>query len=108
MAAGDGLRPFTLADLSRRCRYRNPNNGDRDTPAEVDNQPVIGERIRELRIKRGMTIKQLAIATGLHWQTVQRLETGWYEHSVTVRTLARVAAALNVDYVTEFREEGDW
>lgn len=51
-------------------------------------------RIRELREQIGLTQGELAEKLGVHWQTVQRLETGGTE--LTIKWLERLGPALRV------------
>ncbi|KFC07030.1 regulatory protein [Trabulsiella guamensis ATCC 49490] len=60
----------------------------------------IGNRIRELRLARGMKIADLADAVGIDGANVSRVETG-KQKSFTEQSLSKYAAALGVD-VAEF------
>lgn len=62
--------------------------------SEAKNLKVIGERIRELRMKKKMTQAELAVECELDKQTVFRLEKG--EINMTLSTLFRVADALGI------------
>lgn len=57
------------------------------TPAEA-----VAIRVRELRLAQGLTQGAMSRRTGMTRPNVARLEGGMYEP--TLRTLARVAAAL--------------
>ena len=50
-------------------------------------------RIREVRIRKGLTKKQLAIKTGLHVNTISRAEKN---EVITVDTLIRISRALGI------------
>lgn len=55
----------------------------------------IGNRIRELRLARGMRINDLADAVGVDQANISRLETG-KQKSFTEQSLNKIADALNV------------
>ncbi|WHP32815.1 S24 family peptidase [Trabulsiella odontotermitis] len=56
----------------------------------------IGNRIRQLRLVKGMTISELADAIGIDAANVSRLETG-KQKSFTEQSLASYAKALGID-----------
>ena len=56
--------------------------------------PTPSTRIREVRKARGMTLKELAYATGTTPQTIQRLETE--NMTVSLEWLGKIARALGV------------
>lgn len=69
-------------------------------------QPVIGRmnignRIRELRLARGMKISDLADAVGIDGANVSRVETG-KQKSFTEQSLSKYANALGVDVAELF------
>jgi transcriptional regulator with XRE-family HTH domain len=53
----------------------------------------VGRRIAELRTRRGLTQRQLAVASGVPASVVQRVEEGRYK-GVALRAVARLAVAL--------------
>lgn len=55
----------------------------------------VGERIRQLRQQRGMSINRLAAAAGVAHSVVSRLEHG-HVTNPTAETLRRLATALEV------------
>src|SRR5205823_8644227 len=57
----------------------------------------LGQRVRALRKQRGLTLKELAEATGLSLRFVAQLEAG--EGNIAVSRLASVAAALGTGLV---------
>lgn len=57
-----------------------------------------GERIRELRRLNRVSQEGLATLAGVHRTYIGMVERG--EKNVTILTMARLAAALNVDLVT--------
>jgi transcriptional regulator with XRE-family HTH domain len=67
---------------------------------------TVGERVRYLRQRRVMTIRELAERAGIaHWQTVQAIETG--KHRPRPSTLRKLAAALEVEPAALLPENGD-
>ena len=52
----------------------------------------VGNRIREIRKKQGMSMKELARRVGLSYLTIQRIETG--EVSPSVAVLSEIAYSL--------------
>lgn len=61
----------------------------------------IGNRIRELRIAKGMKISELADAVGIDSANVSRLETG-KQKSFTEQSLAKFAEALGISVAQLF------
>lgn len=59
---------------------------------------MIGQKIRELRIKRGLTQEELAERTKLSVRTIQRIESG--EVDPRTYTLTLLAEALDVELET--------
>jgi transcriptional regulator with XRE-family HTH domain len=55
---------------------------------------VVGSRIRGFRNARALTQKELGEKSGIHENTIARLERG--KHTATTPTLADLADALNV------------
>jgi transcriptional regulator with XRE-family HTH domain len=55
-----------------------------------------GKRIRDLRLKKGMTQEELARQTELSTRTIQRIENG--EVDPRAYTLQMIATALGVEY----------
>jgi len=49
--------------------------------------PQLGRKIRELRKKRGLTMRQLAEAVGVNYTTIHRVETGRVSPSVVLLSL---------------------
>lgn len=64
----------------------------------------IGERVRELRRARPMTLRELADKSGVHYVSIHRIESGTAKepHPSTVRKLAE---ALGVS--SEYLQTGD-
>lgn len=53
------------------------------------------KKLRRLRERKELSIRDLAKAAGLHWMTVWKIETGRDEP--TVATLKKLARALKVE-----------
>jgi DNA-binding XRE family transcriptional regulator len=73
---------------------------------QIENQ--IGQRIRELRIKRGLTQFQLATLIGTTQAQIARYESGGQDP--TSRRISEIAKVLEVHegyLFREFREEGE-
>ena len=64
----------------------------------------LGNKVRELRIKKGMTQEELAEKTDLNVRTIQRIEKG--EVDPRSYTLQVIAAALEIEY-NELVEESE-
>lgn len=64
-----------------------------------------GKRIKELRIKKGMTQEELAYKTEVSARTIQRIENG--EVDPRAYTLQMIAKALEVDYGLLLENESD-
>ncbi len=73
-------------------------------PRTLNDQPAtpLGQRLRALRLLRGLSQQKLAVRAGLHWQTVYRTERGLTAPSwKAMRSLADVLG-VGLDY---FRDE---
>ena len=60
----------------------------------ADVQAKFGERLREIRTRKGLSQEGLAAAAGLHRTYISSVERG--ERNVTITTIAKLAAALGV------------
>ena len=65
----------------------------------------LGERIRELRLRRELSQAQLAKRTSLVSDTVSRLELGRFNPSF--ETLTQIAEGLDVPFVSLFTDDYD-
>ena len=63
-------------------------------PESVAEWPVVGQRIRELRHSRPLTLKQLANRTGLSVSLISQIELG--KSAASMSTLHKLATALQV------------
>ncbi|MDI3328449.1 MAG: helix-turn-helix transcriptional regulator [Alicyclobacillaceae bacterium] len=66
---------------------------------------VIGERLKELRLERGLTVKELAERAGVSQSYVYAVEAG--TRGSQVDKLVRIAKALGVDLSTLIGEGGN-
>ncbi len=57
----------------------------------------LGQRIKELRLGRRLTQRQLAERAGLDFTYLSKIENDRLEHTPSVRSLRDLAAALEVD-----------
>lgn len=64
----------------------------------------MAERIKQLRLARGLSVRGLARVSGLKPESVSRSERGVTE--ITVTSLAKVCAGLGIDLPTFFQFEG--
>jgi transcriptional regulator with XRE-family HTH domain len=71
---------------------------------EQELEAVIGARIRRLRLEKGLTLDDLAAASGVSRAMISRIERA--EASPTSSLLARVCAALGLSLSAFFAEEG--
>ncbi len=70
-------------------------------PRPTDIKAPLGDRIRGLREKRGLTQGQLAIASGISKVFLGTVERG--EKAATVESLEKIAAGLRVEPLELFR-----
>ncbi len=56
---------------------------------------VDGERLRQLRRERALSLRELGSTTGIAFDTISRLENG--KQDAQPRTLRRLAEALSVE-----------
>ena len=68
-------------------------------------EPKVGQRIRELREQRGLTLRALAGLSGLSLNAISLIERG--ENSPTVSSLHLLAAALGVSITTFFAPQNE-
>ena len=66
-------------------------------------QAALGQRIRVLRKRHGISQEELAERSGLHWSYLARLERG--ELNPTLRNLVAVATGLEVSLSELFHFE---
>lgn len=65
------------------------------TKTHSDAAAILGERLREQRLKLGLTLEDLASLSEMHWTSVGKIERGQVHPNV--ETLVRLATALNAD-----------
>ena len=66
---------------------------------------MVGQRIREIRAKRGLSLRALAAQSKLSTNAISLIERGG--NSPTVSTLHNLANALNVPITAFFEQQGD-
>jgi transcriptional regulator with XRE-family HTH domain len=71
----------------------------------MDKKSIVGQRIRELRTKRGLSLRALAKLSQLSTNAISLIERG--ENSPTVSSLHSLAAALDVPITAFFEQHGD-
>jgi transcriptional regulator with XRE-family HTH domain/quercetin dioxygenase-like cupin family protein len=70
----------------------------------VSSIPPVGQRIREVRLQRGLTLRGLARAVGVSASLVSQIETGKSQPSVS--TLYAITKALNISVEDVFDTNG--
>ncbi|MDU2209875.1 MAG: helix-turn-helix transcriptional regulator [Eubacterium sp.] len=63
----------------------------------MSNIESIGENIRLLRIKSGLSQEQLALNAGVNTSYIGQIERG--EKNPTIKTLEKIASALSIDLI---------
>lgn len=63
----------------------------------------IGERIKEIRLKKNMSQNDLAMECNFEKASMSRIESG--QTNPTVRTLSRICNALDIPLVDLFTEQ---
>ena len=53
---------------------------------------MVGERVRELRVERGVSLRQFASLNSFNPNVLSRIERG--DHNITFETLLRLSRAL--------------
>ena len=66
---------------------------------------AVGPRIRDLRTKKGLSLRALAQLSGLSTNAISLIERG--DNSPTVSSLHSLASALNVPITAFFEQQGD-
>ncbi|MEW6740340.1 MAG: helix-turn-helix domain-containing protein [Nitrospirota bacterium] len=64
---------------------------------------IVGENIRKLRLKAGLTQEELALKSGLSQGYINQLESG--KRKYTQKSLEMIADALSIQVIELFREE---
>jgi transcriptional regulator with XRE-family HTH domain len=62
----------------------------------VDEAHAIGDRLREVRKRRGLTQRELAQQSGVPVSLIRKLEQGDYDNGVRLETVRKMAVALGV------------
>src|SRR5882762_11098185 len=58
-----------------------------------------GERSRELRKEKGMTLREVAERAGIDFTYLSKIETGGIPYTPAVKTIRQLAEALKVDSI---------
>jgi transcriptional regulator with XRE-family HTH domain len=79
---------------------KEPENYFEISQERLDNEPIklIGEYIRYMRKTKGMTIQQLAEASGVDKMTISQIETGKRTDSVRLGTIQKLLKSLGVSF----------
>lgn len=97
-------KPLKKFDADSNPTELSPN----DDPLESGDENELGNRVRELRIGRGLTIRDLATKSSISVNTLSLIENG--KTSPSVNTLHQIASALHYS-ITKFfknpKEEQD-
>lgn len=64
----------------------------------------IGSELQTLRVQKGLTVRELAEASGVHFSNIAKIENGKYNVSVDI--LGKVAEALGYKLAFTRREGG--
>ena len=67
----------------------------------MDKLKAFGEKIRKIRIERGLSQEKLAFLSGLHRTYVGAIERG--ERNVSFKNIEKIAKTLKVDLEELFR-----
>lgn len=65
----------------------------------MSNREYIGKRIAEIRKAKGMSIRQLADASGVNFANIYKIENGKYNVSIDI--LNKICLALRVELKIE-------
>ena len=65
----------------------------------MNNREYIGKRIAEIRKAKGMSIRQLADASGVNFANIYKIENGKYNVSIDI--LNKICKALGVELKIE-------
>lgn len=90
----DGNRRFTVPVEVLRTRAAVAQNGEAHHPSGAQ----LGARLRELRLRVGLTQAELAKRTGIHRPNIARVEAG--RHTPSIETLDRLASAMGLSVST--------
>jgi DNA-binding response OmpR family regulator len=87
------IKPFVFEDL---CPIVDEAIRRKGLLVDVEQQlnATVGRRVRERRLERGLTLKQLANRTGLSVSLISQIELG--RSAASMSTLHRLATALSV------------
>lgn len=98
MRAGGPVDESSAVDSERGTMPRKPQDADRAAELDEPLLAVVGARIRSARKRAKLNQTQVAAAIGAAQSSIVEIEAG--RQNLTLRMLARVAAALSVSPVT--------
>ena len=58
---------------------------------------TFGEKIRKLRKKKNMTQRELAVAAGVDYSYISKIENNRLDYTPSIKTILRIANVLDVD-----------
>jgi transcriptional regulator with XRE-family HTH domain len=70
----------------------------------MDMRKLVGQNVRRIRVKKGLTQEQFADLSGFSQQYLSGLETG--RRNPTIVTIHELAAALGVTYLDLLKPSG--
>ena len=95
------------ADPEQEMSLKNENIADETIldviDSEVDPKTVVGKKLREIRTRRGLSLRTLAESSGLNINTLSLIENS--KSSPSVSTLQQLAAVLEVPITAFFESE---
>ena len=60
---------------------------------DIEVERIVGERVRELRVRSGVSLRQFSAQNDFNPNVISRIERG--DHNITLETLLRLSRALN-------------
>jgi len=95
---GSANKPKTAAVVTRRAAAKAPDaGGESAAPGEsADATPRVGESLRRMRVKRGLSLERLAQASGVSRAMLCQIELS--QSAPTINILWKVARALDVPF----------
>jgi HTH-type transcriptional regulator, competence development regulator len=67
---------------------------------ELMPEPTFGSRLKELRLQRGLTQRQLSEQAGVDFTYLSKIENDRLDYTPSIKTLQALASALHVDELT--------
>lgn len=60
---------------------------------DIEVERIVGERVRELRVRSGVSLRQFSAQNDFNPNVISRIERG--DHNITLETLLRLSRALD-------------